>query len=367
MGSLYPTGIPYSRATYSNNMGFSLEGSQNSLTDEHPSPGSEDSSQWDDPDGAVPLAEISPPPAHIDGLPLHEVTESYLRQTLSIFPPRPVDLTALPDEPSARQPRIADMIKLAIWGSRAKKLTLRQIYDAIETRYPAWRDQVDKPWQRSIRHNLSLKAIFVQVPRPISSQGKGNYWTLDTRKGELNKRSRRRRDGTAESSKPNAFEDLDPDHHFLHGPTFDNLERSGPKNDFHSDYANPKANAYALRMSPIHRQGLYSEQQPSTGWNFPSSSPSYVPMDASAMNLPRATAYPPMDFRPNVGHHMQVQDGGPTAEHAYVFPGMNSMQGCSPTDNARPSRTRVQNPGSDVAAERGTEAILRTARRYAGQ
>ncbi|KDR78661.1 hypothetical protein GALMADRAFT_24097, partial [Galerina marginata CBS 339.88] len=71
------------------------------------------------------------------------------------------------------------LIKLAIWGSPSKKLTLRQIYDAIETRYPSWKTASDKPWQRSIRHNLSLKAIFVRVERPVNHPGKGCYWALD--------------------------------------------------------------------------------------------------------------------------------------------------------------------------------------------
>jgi hypothetical protein len=50
--------------------------------------------------------------------------------------------------------------------------------------------------QRSIRHNLSLKAMFMREERPQSDPGKGYYWTLNTAMGEGNKRDRKRkRDG----------------------------------------------------------------------------------------------------------------------------------------------------------------------------
>ncbi len=48
--------------------------------------------------------------------------------------------------------------------------------------------------QRSIRHNLSLKAMFISIARPPNHPGKGCYWKLDVRMGEGNKRDRKRRD-----------------------------------------------------------------------------------------------------------------------------------------------------------------------------
>ncbi|KJA28705.1 hypothetical protein HYPSUDRAFT_94708, partial [Hypholoma sublateritium FD-334 SS-4] len=71
------------------------------------------------------------------------------------------------------------LVKLAIWGSPGHKLTLRQIYTAIEDRYPSFKATPDKPWQRSIRHNLSLKAIFVSMKHPVSHPGNGPYWKLN--------------------------------------------------------------------------------------------------------------------------------------------------------------------------------------------
>jgi hypothetical protein len=83
-------------------------------------------------------------------LPPHNDTEDYLRRTLEIPADIPVDLNALPDS-TDKKPPITHMIKLAIWGSKHKRLTLRQIYDAIERRYPSLKGLKDKPWQvRSI-------------------------------------------------------------------------------------------------------------------------------------------------------------------------------------------------------------------------
>ncbi|CAA7270469.1 unnamed protein product [Cyclocybe aegerita] len=107
--------------------------------------------------------------------------------------PYPLNLSSLPDEPFDKNvPAVTTLIKLAIFGSKDKRLTLRQIYDEIEKRYPSWKDAKDKPWQRSIRHNLSLKAIFVRIERPVSHPGKGFYWALDVRQGEGNKSDGRR-------------------------------------------------------------------------------------------------------------------------------------------------------------------------------
>ncbi|KJA23881.1 hypothetical protein HYPSUDRAFT_136972 [Hypholoma sublateritium FD-334 SS-4] len=105
----------------------------------------------------------------------------------------PLNLWSLPNEPfPAKPPKISDLIKLAIWGSPCHRLTLREIYSAIEERYPSYKYAADKPWQRSIRHNLSLRAMFVNVARPPNDPGKGCYWTLDIRMGEGNERDHKR-------------------------------------------------------------------------------------------------------------------------------------------------------------------------------
>ncbi|KAJ3513475.1 hypothetical protein NLJ89_g2926 [Agrocybe chaxingu] len=134
-------------------------------------------------------------------LPSHQETEKYLRKTLEVPYPYPLNLSSLPDEPfDKKAPAVTTLIKLAIFGSKDKRLTLRQIYDEIENRYPSWKDAKDKHWQTSIRHNLSLKAIFVPIERLVSHPGKSFYWALDVRQGEGNKHDGGHSDGELDES-----------------------------------------------------------------------------------------------------------------------------------------------------------------------
>ncbi|KIL65734.1 hypothetical protein M378DRAFT_54705, partial [Amanita muscaria Koide BX008] len=76
------------------------------------------------------------------------------------------------------------IIKLAIYGSPMKMLTLKGIYEAIEERFEFFKKDKSGAWKRSIRHNLSLNRVFKNIPRPISEPGKGSYWELDFSQGE---------------------------------------------------------------------------------------------------------------------------------------------------------------------------------------
>ena len=60
----------------------------------------------------------------------------------------PLNLWSLPDEPfPTRAPKIAELIKLAIWGSPGQSLSLQEIFAAIEERYPSYKQAADTPWQ----------------------------------------------------------------------------------------------------------------------------------------------------------------------------------------------------------------------------
>ncbi|KAG1738411.1 uncharacterized protein EDB91DRAFT_458649 [Suillus paluster] len=134
---------------------------------------------------------------------LFEDAGPYLRETLNIPPYTDVNLWALPDPPEGEKPNqpYPVLIKLAIYGSPNKQLTLQDIYTALETRFKWFKDRRDeKAWKNSIRHNLSLNKVFKLVPRAITEPGKGSYWQLDCSDGEGYKRTRKRRSKSARAA-----------------------------------------------------------------------------------------------------------------------------------------------------------------------
>ncbi|TXT04897.1 hypothetical protein VHUM_03980 [Vanrija humicola] len=78
-----------------------------------------------------------------------------------------------------------EMIRHAIDAAPDRKLQLAQIYSSIADRFPFFKTLDEKKtagWQNSIRHNLSLKKMFVRVNKadgqPDDSGGKGGWWTV---------------------------------------------------------------------------------------------------------------------------------------------------------------------------------------------
>ncbi|EKM58342.1 uncharacterized protein PHACADRAFT_71603, partial [Phanerochaete carnosa HHB-10118-sp] len=116
------------------------------------------------------------------------------RELLGLGEDAEISLDTLEDPEDEERPSWSypTLIKLAIYGSPNKRLTLQEIYAAIENRFKWYRATTDKAWQGSIRHNLSLNKCFRLVPRPISEPGKGHFWVVDYSQGEGNKRQRKR-------------------------------------------------------------------------------------------------------------------------------------------------------------------------------
>ncbi|KAG2348085.1 hypothetical protein BDR05DRAFT_606114 [Suillus weaverae] len=134
---------------------------------------------------------------------LFEDAGPYLRETLHIPPYKEVNLSALPDPPEGEKPNqpYPILIKLAIYGSPNKQLTLQEIYAALEDRFQWFKvRRNEKAWKNSIRHNLSLNKVFKHVPRAITEPGKGSYWQLDCSGGEGYKRPRKRRSKSARAA-----------------------------------------------------------------------------------------------------------------------------------------------------------------------
>ncbi|KAG8927726.1 hypothetical protein FRC02_007840 [Tulasnella sp. 418] len=84
-----------------------------------------------------------------------------------------------PEGHNARPPYpYSTLIRYAIEGSEKGKLTLAELYSAVEKRFP-WFSKSGSGWKNSIRHNLSLNKSFIKVPRPLTEPGKGSYWCIN--------------------------------------------------------------------------------------------------------------------------------------------------------------------------------------------
>ncbi|ORY22395.1 hypothetical protein BCR39DRAFT_562358 [Naematelia encephala] len=78
-----------------------------------------------------------------------------------------------------------EMIRHAIENAPDQRLQLSQIYTSIAERFPFFKTLDEKKtagWQNSIRHNLSLKKMFVRVNKldgvPDDAGSKGGWWTV---------------------------------------------------------------------------------------------------------------------------------------------------------------------------------------------
>ena len=93
------------------------------------------------------------------------------------------------------------LIVMAIQSVPGKKLTLNEIYQYLQAKFPFFRGpyQVGRcrgldghgfksisnfahpfqGWKNSVRHNLSLNECFIKLPKALGRPGKGHYWTID--------------------------------------------------------------------------------------------------------------------------------------------------------------------------------------------
>ncbi|KAI0033821.1 hypothetical protein K488DRAFT_10062, partial [Vararia minispora EC-137] len=78
------------------------------------------------------------------------------------------------------------IMRSAILGSPKQRLTIREIYEAVQTKFPyyreagdTWKASIEAPPCQSIRHYLSLSRTFERKPRPMMDPGQGSYWTVN--------------------------------------------------------------------------------------------------------------------------------------------------------------------------------------------
>lgn len=171
-------------------------------------PGSGSSSAYNSQDVSPPSGGHHPS-AFVNTAPTYPDAGDYLRRQLSMPSGHPVSLASLDDPLPGQKPTqsLPILVKLAIYGSPKKRLTLQEIYQAIEQRFEWYRDPGNKSWKNSIRHNLSLNKVFRNTHRSITEPGKGAYWELDISEGEGYKRERKRR----KQNRPRRGDDAEED------------------------------------------------------------------------------------------------------------------------------------------------------------
>ena len=73
---------------------------------------------------------------------------------------------------------------MAIQSIPDKMMTLSEIYKFIMDRFPYYRKNTQR-WQNSLRHNLSFNDCYIKIPRRADKPGKGSYWTLHPKCGDM--------------------------------------------------------------------------------------------------------------------------------------------------------------------------------------
>ena len=130
----------------------------------------------------------------------------------SAHPTCPDTLRCLPDTDGRPQHTLPVILRCTILGSKMKRLTIREIYAAMEEKYPYYRT-AGSTWkvglhsylisdtkklmiillaQQSVRHHLSLNRLFERQPRPVTDPGFGSYWTVNLQAPPGTKRPRKR-------------------------------------------------------------------------------------------------------------------------------------------------------------------------------
>jgi len=106
-------------------------------------------------------------------------------------PSCPDTLRCLPDTDGRPQHTLPVILRCAILGSKMKRLTIREIYAAMEEKYPYYRT-AGSTWKQSVRHHLSLNRLFERQPRPVTDPCFGSYWTVNLEAPPGTKRPRKR-------------------------------------------------------------------------------------------------------------------------------------------------------------------------------
>ncbi|KAL1915739.1 uncharacterized protein VTP21DRAFT_6498 [Calcarisporiella thermophila] len=139
-------------------------------------------------DTARPVEKSQPNPTEPTPNPLLDMSEA----------PFPGPFALVPAASNSSRPPLsyAALIALAIESSPQKKMTVSEIYDFFLTRFPYFKT-AKCTWKNSIRHNLTMKNIFLRDPRPNSEPGKGGLWSINYSARDLPRKRRSPRGGSS--------------------------------------------------------------------------------------------------------------------------------------------------------------------------
>lgn len=236
----------------------------------------------------------------------------------------PNDLSALADAHPGQKPPYpySTIIRYAIQGSPRQRLTLSELYETMEARFP-WFKTAGSGWKNSVRHNLSLNRCFEKVARPITEPGKGSYWTVNLNGPEGTRRVRKRRSKKAKaegegshengSQGPSVTDTASPDG----GPTPSPPPQLPGNNG--SPIPPPGTNAYPPQWSEG-EQRWQQPQQMASGYGM-----SYQP----AAGAP-AESYPPT-ASPAVFTNRAPPPGGSAYPQQQPPPAPRAVSGGAPT------------------------------------
>ncbi|KAI0756478.1 hypothetical protein C8Q80DRAFT_1278645 [Daedaleopsis nitida] len=127
-------------------------------------------------------------------------------------PDCPDTLACLPDTDGRPQHTLPVILRCTILGSPRRRLTIREIYAAMERKYPYYKS-AGPAWKQSVRHHLSLNRLFERQPRPPSDPGFGSYWTVNLDAPPGTKRPRKRGGRTSKNDAELGHSQHPPGHH----------------------------------------------------------------------------------------------------------------------------------------------------------
>ncbi|KAF9041847.1 hypothetical protein BDZ89DRAFT_981310 [Hymenopellis radicata] len=127
----------------------------------------------------------------LDPEPMEPEVQPWQYQDHEPHPNCPDTLDCLPDTDGRPQHTLPVILRCAILGSPRKRLTIREIYAAMEGKYAYYRS-AGPTWKQSVRHHLSLNRLFERQPRPVTDPGFGSYWTVNLLAPPGTKRPRKR-------------------------------------------------------------------------------------------------------------------------------------------------------------------------------